>query len=476
MLYTSLTRAICLGGMVLFIAACQPDKPSMTAPTAYTTIEPQQLSQKLTTSQYTLIDTRSPDAFNGWTLHGEQRGGHIPGAKLLSADWITRDLPELDTAYQRTGIQPDQSIVVYGYDREQSTVVANWLVSEMGFNVAQISILKGGYNQWAAIKDNPVDHLPGYHSLVPPSALNEQIKSNPQLKVVEIGWDGGKGKAYRKGHIPGALYWDDLEFEHPPIYELNSVEDIRASLLRLGIDKNTPVAVYSTDSIGAARGASVMKYAGVSNVVMLNGGKDAWSAAGLPLDKGWAQPTPVEDFGVTGPGNAGVVIDIEQAKTLRNQHDGALISIRSWEEYVGDISGYGYFQKKGRITGALWGHAGDSAWDMNDYHNPDHTMRNYREIEAFWSQWGIHPDSMELAFYCGNGWRASEVWWYAQAMGYENNQIYSSGWMRWKNDPANPVSKGDITREESLQDWRIATGNAPPAPLISENIDIVVNY
>ncbi len=473
MLYSSITKVLGLGGMVLFIAACQPDSQSMTTPTAYKTIDTPQLSQQLDSSQYTLIDARSPDAFNGWTLQDEERGGHIPGAKLFSADWINRDLPELETAYKRTSIQTNQSIVVYGYDDKQSTTVANWLVNEMGYSADHIALLQGGYQSWAETQSYPVSRLPGYRSLIPPTYLNEQITNNPHLKVVEIGWDGGKGKAYRKGHIPGALYWDDLEFEHPPIYELNDVEDIRASLQQLGIDKNTPVAVYSTDSIGAARGASVMKYAGVSDVVMLNGGKDAWSAAGLPLDQGWVQPTPVDTFGLTGPGDATVVIDIEQAKALRNQHDGALVSIRSWEEYIGEISGYGYFQKKGRITGALWGKAGDSAWDMNDYHNPDHTMRNYREIEAFWNQWGIHPDSMELAFYCGNGWRASEVWWYAQAMGYKNNQIYSSGWMRWKKDPENPVSTGDITRENSLNAWRIVSGNQSPATLTAETVDVV---
>ena len=476
MLYSSITKVLGLGGMVLFIAACQPDSQSMTTPAAYKTIDAPQLSHQLNSSQYTLVDARSPDAFNGWTLQGETRGGHIPGAKLLSADWINRDLPELDTAYKRTGIQPDQSIVVYGYNNDQSTVVANWLANEAGISTDRISLLKGGYQAWVTTEENPVSYLPGYRSLIPPSYLNEQIKNNPRLKVVEIGWDGGKGKDYRKGHIPGALYWDDLEFEHPPIYELNSIADIRTSLQQLGIDKDTPVAVYSTESIGAARGASVMKYAGVTNVVMLNGGKNAWTATGHPLEQGWVEPTPIDHFGIDGPGDSSVVIDIDQAKALRTQQDGALVSIRSWEEYIGDISGYGYFQKKGRITGALWGHAGDSAWDMNDYHNPDNTMRNYREIEAFWNQWGIHPDSMELAFYCGNGWRASEVWWYAQAMGYENNQIYSSGWMRWKNDQENPVSTGDITREDSLQAWRIASGNQSPDALAAEKVDVVTTH
>lgn len=34
-----------------------------------------------------IIDVRSVNAYNGWKLKGEKRGGHIKGAKSLPAKW-----------------------------------------------------------------------------------------------------------------------------------------------------------------------------------------------------------------------------------------------------------------------------------------------------------------------------------------------------------------------------------------------------
>lgn len=35
-----------------------------------------------------IIDVRPVDAFNGWKLAGEKRGGHIPGARSLPLKWF----------------------------------------------------------------------------------------------------------------------------------------------------------------------------------------------------------------------------------------------------------------------------------------------------------------------------------------------------------------------------------------------------
>jgi molybdopterin synthase sulfurtransferase len=37
---------------------------------------------------YKVIDVRPADAYNGWQLKGELRGGHIKGARSLPAKWL----------------------------------------------------------------------------------------------------------------------------------------------------------------------------------------------------------------------------------------------------------------------------------------------------------------------------------------------------------------------------------------------------
>ena len=68
------------------------------------------------------------------------------------------------------------------------------------------------------------------------------------------------------------------------------------------------------------------------------------------------------------------------------------MSIRSWPEFVGTTSGYSYIKPKGEIAGARWGHAGSDSTHMEDFHNPDGTMRSADDIAAMWQQWNILPN------------------------------------------------------------------------------------
>ena len=455
-------KAVTLAVCTIFISACSSNTPVSTSHGFDQASVPDVL-EALQDDSVTVIDARNPDAFNGWVfekgnLNLDKTGGHIPGAELFSARWIKHDLEkeDMDRGYEYAGLEQADEIIIYGYTEKQASTVAQWLVDEKGWKDDSISILEGGIASWIEQKPQSLEYLPGFRTLVPPQYVEQVTKEHPDIKVIEIGWDGGKGEVYRKAHIPGAIYWDDMEFEYPPIYEAYPVETIRTSLEKLGIDKDSSIIVYSTDSIGSGRGAAIMKYAGVEDVVMMNGTTSLWQAENLTIESGWNQPVAIDDFGITGPGDNSVIIDIDEARELRKQANSALVSIRSWKEYIGEVSGYNYFQKRGRIPGAIWGHAGTSSWNMDHYHNPDNTMRNYHQIAGFWKEWNITSD-MNLSFYCGNGWRASEVWWYAQAMGYKNSTVYSSGWMRWREDE-NPIKSGEVTIKQALAEWQAVSG------------------
>ena len=51
----------------------------------YTQIDTVEAGKLLRKDGVAFVDTRSPDAFNGWALKGEKRGGHIPLATNLEA-------------------------------------------------------------------------------------------------------------------------------------------------------------------------------------------------------------------------------------------------------------------------------------------------------------------------------------------------------------------------------------------------------
>ena len=457
---SNVLKSSAIAASVLFFTACS--NTSLEAEVnSFQKASVEDVQSALKNDNIVILDARSPDAFNGWVfeqgeLITDATGGHIPGAQLFSARWIEQDHKDLDRGYEYANLDQGNEIIIYGYDRDQATTVADWLVAEKNWDSDKIRLLKGGISQWAEQNPEQMDYLLGYLTLVPPEYVAQAAAEKREVTIVQIGWDGGKARDYRKEHVPGAIYWDDLEFEKPPIWENRPVEEIRDSLARHGIHKDSSVIVYSTDTIMSARAAVVMQYAGVEDVVMMNGTMDLWNKSGLPTENGWNEPVAIKEFGKTGPGDNTVNIYFEEARELREQPNSALVSIRSWKEFTGRISGYNYFEQRGRIPGAIWGHAGTSSWGMQHYRNPDDTMRNYHQIAEFWNDWNITPD-MNLSFYCGNGARASEAYWYARAMGYENATVYASGWMRWRTEEED-VASGNISRDESLAKWRKVSG------------------
>jgi thiosulfate/3-mercaptopyruvate sulfurtransferase len=134
-------------------------------------------------------------------------------------------------------------------------------------------------------------------------------------------------------------------------------------------------------------------------------------------------------------------VDTPEAKEILSSPDQNLISVRSWREIIGEMSGYHYIQKKGRIPGAVFGNCGSDAYHMENYRNVDHTTREYGAIRRMWAEIGITPEKRNV-FYCGTGWRASEAFLNAWLMGFPDIAVYDGGWYEWSSDEDNPYQTG----------------------------------
>jgi thiosulfate/3-mercaptopyruvate sulfurtransferase len=65
-------------------------------------------------TEYKIIDVRPVDAYNGWRLKNETRGGHIPHSKSLPVKWLNYvDWIEI---VRYKNILPEDTVIVYGYD------------------------------------------------------------------------------------------------------------------------------------------------------------------------------------------------------------------------------------------------------------------------------------------------------------------------------------------------------------------------
>ena len=410
----------------------------------------------------TIVDVRPLAAYNGWRLDGETRGGHIPGAVSFPAAWLTSvDAPEIQRILDEKGVLTSGRVVVYGVASGDADAVASSLVA---LGVANIRILRDGFRAWAADPELPVERLAKHDRLVHIDWLRqvlagERPEAAPEGRFILFHVNFGVPEEYAEGHIPGALYLDTNWLEDPADWNRRPPEELETALRSLGITHDTTVVVYGRDTegdanekwpgrragqIAATRALMILRYAGVDDVRLLDGGYDWWVRTGNPLETVLRKPTPVASFGVQVPLRPEVIVDIDEAKQITADREGAaLVSIRTWREHIGNVSGYNYIGPAGRIKGDVWGNCGTDAYHMQHYRNVDNTMRAYPEIAANWAEAEITSDKW-VAFYCGTGWRASETWFYAYLMGWERIAVYDGGWFEWSQDPINnPIEAGE---------------------------------
>lgn len=434
--------------MALF-AGCSNEKENQkVADIEVKTIATKELQDKLSDDSWVVVDTRINDAFNGWKLDEVERGGHIKGAVDFSANWLTVDSKDkektLDKALETKGIEKDKNIVLYDANGKDAKEVANYL-SEKGYK----NLYTYNVADWAKDESLPMESYENYEMIVPATIVNdildgkkpETFENSKNIKIVEASW-GEESEAYSKGHVPTSVHINTDTVEQPPQWMLASDEDLAKFANDYGFTKDDTVIVTGPDVMASYRVAVVLRYIGINDVRVLNGGNDAWTSAGYELETKSNKPVAGNDFGATIPANPDLIDTQAELKEMLKDSNNVLVDNRSWDEYIGKISGYSYHDKKGRIPGAVYGYAGTSATTLEDYRNIDNTMRNADEIKALWKDAGIDTNK-HLMFMCGSGWRAAEVLTYANVMGFDNTSLYSDGWIGWSNDTSNPTETGE---------------------------------
>jgi molybdopterin synthase sulfurtransferase len=426
------------------------------------TISTAELRRRLSDPELTIVDVRVPPAYNGWRLRGEARGGHIPGAVAFPRAWLTSvDDAEVSRLLRAKDIVPSREVVLYGDGSADVSAVRSRLV-DLGHT--GVRIYPHGWKEWAADENLPLERLPKYRHLVHPEWLRQVLdggrpEAAPRGRFLLFHVNFGVPQEYEDSHLPRALYLDTNWLENPVDWNRRSPEELDAAVRSLGITHETTVILYGRDTegdanekwpgrragqIAATRAALILRFAGVDDVRLLDGGYDAWARAGNQLETTLREPTPVPSFGVPIPQRPELILDVEEAKRILSDPDhAALVSVRTWSEHIGKVSGYNYIGPAGRIAGDVWGNCGSDAYHMQHYRTVDNTMRAYPEIAANWKSAGITSDKW-VAFYCGTGWRASETWFYAYLMGWQRIAVYDGGWYEWSQDPVNnPVEVGE---------------------------------
>lgn len=428
------------------------------------------------------------DIYIGWPDAEGNRGGHINGAIDFSAKWINglydqeaslegKSLEELLAETLETKrIQADKDIIVYDTNGEDAQVVADYFASQ---GMDQVRLYDA--SKWIQDDSRELISYDNYEIVASAQTVNELIQGNypegfkegADVVIVDVSWGEVEESGYLDGHIPSAVHINTDSYEPPKTY-VDGVEEWRLAdpetladlLLANGIDKDTIVIATGPEPMASSRFAYLAKYMGVEDVRLLNGGFVNWQNQGFELETEEQEPTAKGDFGTAYPAQPEMLQTVEDVKdNMANNENYQLVDVRTWEEYIGQTSGYDYHNIAGRIEGAIYGRSGlNSSSSMYYWRNPDKTMRNLDEIETMLEDNKVNLDQ-PMTFMCGSGWRAAEAMWYAYAANRLEDNMFSDGWIAWSNE-GNPFivgePGGDIQKFDGAKNASEKQGGAEP--------------
>jgi thiosulfate/3-mercaptopyruvate sulfurtransferase len=207
---------------------------------------------------------------------------------------------------------------------------------------------------------------------------------------------------------------------------LPDVSDLQAKARAWGIRGDSIVVFYdNSGGAQASRAWWTLRWAGLADVRVLDGGYGAWIAAGRPSSNHVATRAALAGNVVLTSGSM-PTIDAEEAAALATQS--RLLDARPRAAYAGDPAKPG----TGHIPGALHAAAGDNIADGK--------FKSNDELRARFSSLGA-DGSTKIGVYCGSGNAAAHAIAAMGAVGLEA-ALYVGSWSAWSADPSRPVATG----------------------------------
>jgi thiosulfate/3-mercaptopyruvate sulfurtransferase len=261
---------------------------------------------------------------------------------------------------------------------------------------------------------------------------------DPKVRFVEVDVDTG---AYETGHLPGAVGFNWVtQLTDTEKRDLVTREDLQALLRQAGIDDDTTIVAYGDNNNWFAAWAYwQLRYQGLDNVKLLDGGRKKVEAAALPLT---AKPADHAPGSITLPETTR-----EELRAYRDQvlagigTERGLVDVRSPEEYRGELAAPAHLpqeaaQRKGHIPGAVnvpWASA------VAD----DGTFKPIDELRELYASKGISPDN-EVVAYCRIGERSSHTWFVlSEVLGYPRVRNYDGSWTEYGSLVGAPIETGE---------------------------------
>lgn len=241
-------------------------------------------------------------------------------------------------------------------------------------------------------------------------------------------------KAYKKAHIPGAHFLHmekDLSGEvkeHGGNHPLPDVNVFAQKLGELGITTDSAVVVYDdANNMFAPRAWWVLRYFGINQTFVLNGGYAAWENAGYEVTSDIPEVEPT----IFNP-------EVKEHKTVsmedvrdRDIDKSVLIDSRAYERYIGKVEPL--YKKAGHIPGAK-----NYFWQ----HVLDETM-SWKSIDVLQEHFASLHDADEIIVSCGSGISACPNILALEMAGFKNVKLYPGSFSDWISYDENPIKTNE---------------------------------
>jgi thiosulfate/3-mercaptopyruvate sulfurtransferase len=273
-------------------------------------------------------------------------------------------------------------------------------------------------------------------SIVDPAWLAAHLHDR-DVRVADVRWRLGKPdagrRAYAAGHLPGAVFLDlDTQLAAPRgigpgRHPLPAPETFARALGQAGIGDDTKVIAY--DDVGgtyAARLWFLLRYFGHETGAVLDGGIDAWSAAGHALTTAPAAPALPARF--TPRPRPELVVDRARVSVLIGQPGALLLDARAAERFRCEVEPVD--PRPGHIPGAK-NHPTTANLVDGHFAPADVLRQRFAALGA--------DRAIPLVCYCGSGVTACANLLALERAGIAGGLLYEGSYSDWSEDATNPV-------------------------------------
>lgn len=291
------------------------------------------------------------------------------------------------------------------------------------------------------MSDNPLISASELSDLLP-----GRVGSAAPPVLLDIRWTlaGSDHAGYLDAHLPGARFVDlDRELAGPPgeggRHPLPDPADLQEVWRAAGIDTATVVVVYDGGiGMAAARAWWLLRWSGISQVQVLDGGLPAWTdGAGRPTVAG--SELPIEPGSVIVRPGSMPVVDVDEAAELAASAAGLLVDARAAARYRGEVEPID--PVPGHIPGSVNLPIAELLTADGAFRDPEELSRAFGALGLGAAGQGADGSSVRAAASCGSGVTACQLILAGRIAGVEL-ALYPGSYSQWCA-AARPVAVGD---------------------------------